>query len=384
MHVAFVSQYDAHDVRAWSGTPYYMAQGLAEHVERVSIVSPLSGGRDLSGKLRVLRARLGGRTYLRQHTRKVVRAYADEVQRRLEVLRPDAVLSAGSLPLSLLEVDCPTASWSDATFESNLYFYADYAALPDDFVVEAHRLERAALERCRFAFYTSDYAARSALHYYGADPKKVVVIPYGANLDREPPAHEVEAAIAARPTNRCDLLFLGTDWVRKGGDVAVKVAEALHRRGVAVTLRVVGAELPLERLRPFVHPLGFISKATDEGRARLRHLLSSAHFLVLPSRADCTPMVFAEANAYGVPVLTAAVGGIPSVVRDGVNGRLFPPRPNPAEIAEAVAALLERPGAYRDLAQSSRTEYEQRLNWRTATAAVARHLAEAVAAEAVA
>lgn len=376
MHVAFVSQHDARDVRAWSGIPYYMARGLAAHVDRVSIVGPLSDGVDLQGKLRALQARLRGETYLRAHTFAVAAAWAEETGAEVARLKPDVVLAPSSLPVALLDAACPVAFWPDATFESNLYAYAEYTSLPDDLVVEAHRLERTAFERCRFAFYASDFAASSALHYYETDPAKVAVIPYGANLEEVPAADAVGAAIEARPTDRCDLLFLGAGWVRKGGDVAAKVAEALYRRGVAVTLRVVGTGLPLERPLPFVESLGYISKATAEGRARIAHLLATSHFLLLPTRAENFGCVFSEASAYGVPSLTTSVGGVPTAVQDGANGLLFPPRPDPAAIADAVLDLLARPGAYRALARSSRAEYERRLNWDVATANVARHLAE--------
>ncbi len=379
MHVAFVSQFDSRDIRSWSGIPYYMAHKLADHVDRVSIVGPLDEGTDVAGKLNVLRARLRGRTYLRAHTRPVLEAWAAEAEREIAKLKPDAVLAPGTLPVTLLDVDCPTASWCGSTFESNLYAYRDYTNLPDDFVAEAHELEEEALRRVRFAFYAGEHAAHSAVAFYGADPAKVHIVPYGPNLDPEPTPDEVAGLIEGRPLDRCNLLFLGVDWIRKGGDVAVRVAETLHRRGVDVTLTVVGEDPPLARPLPFVHALGYISKATEEGRRRLHRLLGESHFLLLPTRAENFGCVFSEASAFGVPSLAPAVGGVPTAVRDGVNGRLFPPRPGPAAIADAVQELLDQPDAYRALARSSRAEYERRLNWRDATGIVARHLTEAAA-----
>jgi glycosyltransferase involved in cell wall biosynthesis len=69
---------------------------------------------------------------------------------------------------------------------------------------------------------------------------------------------------------------------------------------------------------------GFIPKNTKTGQALLESLLADAHFLVLPTRADCVPVVIAEANSVGLPVVTSNVGGIPTVVRTDVNGAMFP------------------------------------------------------------
>jgi glycosyltransferase involved in cell wall biosynthesis len=64
--------------------------------------------------------------------------------------------------------------------------------------------------------------------------------------------------------------------------------------------------------------LGYISKSTQEGSEQIDRLLSDAHFLMLPTRADCTPYVIPEANSFGLPCITTNVGGIPTMVKDHV------------------------------------------------------------------
>ena len=80
-------------------------------------------------------------------------------------------------------------------------------------------------------------------------------------------------------------------------------------------------------------------------------------------------MVLCEANSFGLPCLATRVGGIPTIVREGVNGRLFPPE-NPEAIAAAVKEIMADDGSYQRLAESSFGEYQARLNRRVAAKSV--------------
>jgi glycosyltransferase involved in cell wall biosynthesis len=132
------------------------------------------------------------------------------------------------------------------------------------------------------------------------------------------------------------------------------------------------------KLPPFVRSMGFLDKRTPAGLATLERLYAEAHFLVLPTRVDATPVVVSEANAYGVPCLASRVGGLPSIVTDDVNGRLFPPDAV-AAYAAYVAETMATRGRYQELARSAFNTYETRLNWDTATRTVAELLREVAA-----
>jgi glycosyltransferase involved in cell wall biosynthesis len=61
---------------------------------------------------------------------------------------------------------------------------------------------------------------------------------------------------------------------------------------------------------------------------------------LLSSRWENFPHVAVEALAVGTPVIATAVGGVPEIVRDGVNGLLVPPD-DPTALAAAIARLLD-------------------------------------------
>jgi glycosyltransferase involved in cell wall biosynthesis len=79
---------------------------------------------------------------------------------------------------------------------------------------------------------------------------------------------------------------------------------------------------------------------------------------VLPSRSEAFPNALIEAMATALPVVATRVGGIPEVVRDGVNGRLVPPDDSGA-LADAVIALMDDPAAAAAMGQAARHDVER-------------------------
>ena len=131
-------------------------------------------------------------------------------------------------------------------------------------------MEASALHRCRLAIYTSEWAAESAVRDYGVDAGRVAVVPFGANLETQVLLEEARAAIAKRPRDTCRLVFIGVEWQRKGGPLAVAIADALNRGGLKTELDIVGHEPDGRKLPSFVNSLGFISKGTRAGQDELK------------------------------------------------------------------------------------------------------------------
>ncbi|NND73429.1 MAG: glycosyltransferase [Ilumatobacter sp.] len=125
--------------------------------------------------------------------------------------------------------------------------------------------------------------------------------------------------------------------------------------------------------------------ARSPGRGSLRFTLHGAvpntdvaeHFeshavdvLLNTSSSEGVAVSMMEALSAGVPVVATAVGGTPEIITDG-NGRLVPPDPDAARIAEAIAVVADDPGPAvariefwrRHYAASS--NYEQFAQWLT-------------------
>lgn len=191
---------------------------------------------------------------------------------------------------------------------------------------------------------------------------KLSVIPFGPNLEILHDRAAIESVILNRDQTSCKLLFLGVDWQRKGGDIALQTARLLNDQGLKTELIVAGCRVPGEK-PAFLREVGFISKQTQEGRTRLAGLLRSAHFLILPTRAECSAIVFCEACAFGLPIITTDTGGISTYVRQGVNGVRLPLSANAKAYAKSIYDLFADRTRYAAMAIAGWEEYTQRLNW---------------------
>lgn len=359
--IAFVSSLDPRDRRSWSGILGWMLAALEEHAGDVTILGPAHPGplATAGGALGWALARASGRSFLRHHTWTVSGSLGRTFGRLLQGDQFDVAFAPiGSAAIARLETDIPIVYSSDATFRLVEGYYPRFSGLAPSSARAAERLEAAAIARAAAVLYPSQWAARSAIDSYRAPAAKVHVIPYGANLARDP-----GQVVASEPSDgRWQLLFLGVDWKRKGGELALGAVEELTRRGRDVELVVCGTE-PDRQTSARVTVVPFLDKNVRADADRLEHLLASCQLLLLPTRAECYGIVFCEAAAYGMPSVTTATGGVTEIVQDGVNGVALPLGADAAGYADAIDALMADPAAYRRMRERARRTFEERFNW---------------------
>lgn len=366
MKIAYVTSYDSSNIEAWSGSSYHILKALRDSGFRTAAIKNLRDRyRYLTGANKLIYAAALSRTCLRDRHPPTLRSYARQVESARAALRCDVVYSPGTISIGYLRAPQPVVFWTDSIFAGMVDFYPAYSNLCRETIRHGHRLEQQALTRCRLAIYSSRWAADSALRNYDVDPDKVKVVPFGANIDCRRTADDIRALVARKDFDTCRSLFVGVDGLRKGGDLALRVAEYLNQQGLPTELHVVGCRPP-GPVPDFVRLHGTVSKRTRAGRRILDRLFSEAHFLIVPSRAECYGVVYAEASSFGLPSLASDSGGIPSVVRDDRNGQTFPLDAGPEDYGEYILAFLSHPDQYERLARSSFQEYAETLNWTSA------------------
>ena len=168
--------------------------------------------------------------------------------------------------------------------------------------------------------------------------RKLHTIPNGIRLDRYAPDP------AARDAVRLEL-GLGDAWVvGTVGRLDPIKNQAMLVRSMApilsqqVRLVIVGEGDARPEVEAAIAELPEPSRVVMTGRRMdVPRLIHAFDVFALSSRSEGLPLVVPEAMAAGLPIVTTAVGGLPSVVDDGVTGLLVPV--DQAEMGAALAAL---------------------------------------------
>ncbi|MDC1004751.1 glycosyltransferase family 4 protein [Opitutales bacterium] len=152
------------------------------------------------------------------------------------------------------------------------------------------------------------------------------------------------------------LLFLGWLEEKKGIFELLESCLQLNEK-TRFSLVVAGKGNAEERAMEFVKDNGLVEKVDFRGWVegnKLEKLFMECDVLVLPSWAEGLPNAMIEAMAAGLAVVVSAVGNVPSVMTDGKNGLLIPPRDVDA-LTKALFSLIEDPVFLKKLAMSGHT-----------------------------
>jgi glycosyltransferase involved in cell wall biosynthesis len=235
--------------------------------------------------------------------------------------------------------------------------FEDYLPrLPEDRPVPflERRLQRSLLsDRCRAIVAMSDYARRQFHHqsrdFAGRDQ-------LAAKLEVLRPAVPVRRTVPKRPGDELRLVFVGRDFMRKGGPAVLRAHARLRARGIPVTTTVVSAMR--WSADDYVGPpdAAYVARESatiaQEGvvhrpsltNAEVLALVEEADYLVFPTLHDTFGYVSIEAMAGGTPVIATATCALPEVIVDGVSGMLLEIENDPIVGKWAWTYRTEDPG----------------------------------------
>ncbi len=328
LRLGFYSVHDHRKHSSFSGVPFYTHRALSQHIS-VDLLT-LSPPPSRIGRL------FRGNSFPRNTG-------------KLDAIL--ALVSSAQVVKLRDYFDAPVIHVTDATPKFNREHYKR------DFLVDAVELEREAVRAASAIVYSSDYFCRIAETEFGQDiAGKIHCLLFGANLDYPPQSFTPKTL--ATPIQ---LLWIGGDWHRKGGDTALMCLESLKDIGIAAQLTLIGDVPPKYRDQDGVVHYRHLNKDREKDFRIYMQEFERAHFLVSPTRADVTPMVVAEANAYSVPVLISNFGGIHSLLSDGVNGHFV--EADSDAYAKIIARFLNDPAAYETLAQRAFATFQERFDW---------------------
>jgi glycosyltransferase involved in cell wall biosynthesis len=350
---------DPSDSRFDSGVPYRLCSAFGDLGVDLVNAGPLHVEQDW-------RHKFIARWYHHMHHRnylgnlELLHRYGRVASRRLRQLKPDAVLALSSRPIAYLESHLPVVLWSDATFASLENFYPKFSRLCNRSRRLGHEGERCALSRADMIVFSNPQAAASARCNYHIPANKIRLVKRGISLTA-PSQADLRKWIASRKTDNWSFVFIGRDWERKGGPVALEALSQVAARGYRVSLVIIGTHPP-DELPAWAVSYGELDKARPEQSALFQELIRSSHFLLLPTLADTNAMALCEANLVGCPVITRAVGAIPWMFELGLTGSLLPAEATAQDFTDAILQSITDPDYAKRASMASR-QVAENFSW---------------------
>ncbi|CAN5861617.1 D-inositol-3-phosphate glycosyltransferase [soil metagenome] len=186
--------------------------------------------------------------------------------------------------------------------------------------------------------------ARQLVSLHNADPSRIDVVHPGVDLQTFTPGDRRTARAAlGLDADVPTVAFVGRIQPLKAPDVLLRAAAKLPGVHVVIAGGPSGSGLAApDTLVRLADELGMADRVTflpPQSREQLVDVYRAADLVAVPSYSESFGLVAAEAQACGTPVVAAAVGGLPVVVRDGVTGALVDGH-DPDQWAAAIDGLL--------------------------------------------
>ena len=356
--IGFINWYDPNDRKALSGTPYKISEQLkAIGYEIIWIKISQTFLYRLYNKIISILNKFSKRKLNASHTIIGAILQSSSIKKKL-IKKCDLLLAPmASEGLYTLKTDIPIIYLSDATFSIMVGYY--FKNLSQSAIRQGNKIEQIALNKSTAIIVSSDWARNSVINDYHQSPHKVHVIEFGANID---PKDIIKKTY--KFDGHLNLLFLGVDWIRKGGKIAVEATRYLNDIGIPTTLHIVGIKNLNNEIKdlPYVNYIGFLNKNIPEQYNLLVSTIRKCHCLLLPTLAECSAIAFCESSANGLPIFSHKTGGVENYVHDGKNGYLLPLGSTGNDFGKKIQECLEN-GELEKMAITAPYIYEEKLNW---------------------
>lgn len=198
-------------------------------------------------------------------------------------------------------------------------------------------------------FTRSHNITADLIKHYAISPEKVACVYAGANV---PVENSYQVANDNYANGR--ILFIGTDWVRKGGPILAAAFKEVLRVHPNAHLTIVGANPDLKV--PNCTVLGQLSLA------ELSALFEQSSIFCLPTRVEPFGVAILDAMLHRLPVVATSVGAIPDMIQEGVCGHMVSPGDS-RQLARTLIDLLNDPGRCRRFGEAGYRLASARYTW---------------------
>lgn len=363
LRIAFLASSDPTDKKSWSGILYYMLLALQRHCGNVEFLTSLTSQIpiNIGGMFSLISRKTINKRFDYYHSIWLAKSYARSFNKKLKSHNYDLIFTVPSSTLcAYLKTNIPIILCPDSTYYCKLNYYPLYTNLYNFSVTHGKMLEQKAFQNANALIFPSQWAADSAINNFNIPIGKTFVIPMGANLETVPLENDFGS-----PNNSgvCRLLFIGTEWERKGGLIAFETLLKLEKMGIKSELTICGCLPPPFIKHENLRIVPYLDKTKLDQYKQLTELYSNSDFLLLPTRAEFFGIVFSEASAFGLPSITTKTGGVSSAIENGINGYLLSQEAGADEYAKKIYEIFTNKEVFYDLKKSCRKRFDEKLNW---------------------
>lgn len=214
-----------------------------------------------------------------------------------------------------------------------------------------------------------DYAETCALHQINGAMEKLVILPFGVDLEQFRPGHDEAfcAALKFAPETPLLLFVGGLDQAHYFKGLSVLIEALADLKNKPWQLLVIGdgemgaTYASQARLSGLSDRVKFFGAISEEEKPRAYR---AADIHVFPSidRSEAFGLVALEAAASGVPSIASDLSGVRSVVKNKETGLLVRPG-KPDELGAAISQLLDDFGLRHRLGLAARQRAETEFSW---------------------
>lgn len=219
-------------------------------------------------------------------------------------------------------------------------------------------------------FTMSEYLRNSFINDFNISEDKVVNVGVGANF-------EIPKTLPQKDYSKQEILFIGADFERKGGNTLVKAFNIARERNPNAILHIVGPRIKpqiLEEHHKNIVYHGFLSRAVEEENQKFFSLMQNCTLQVLPSLYEPFGIVILEAMVYGMPSIATNKWAFPEMICPNTNGALVQPN-DVKELADAMDRYLSNTNMREIHGKTARDVTIQKYSW----SSVAQKIAEQTA-----
>jgi D-inositol-3-phosphate glycosyltransferase len=219
--------------------------------------------------------------------------------------------------------------------------------------------ERRIMEEAHCIVALTHHEKDAMMRYYGASSSKINIISCGVDVDLFNPMDTLISREMVGLDNLRTIIYVGRIEPLKGIDILLRAFSQLDDRDQAQVVVIggdAGGDQELDRLQSISDSLGISQQVFFLGSVRQNELpayYSAADVCVVPSYYESFGLVALEAMACGTPVIASRVGGLATLVKNGLTGHLIEWRcPDP--FADSLGVILHNESVRNAMGQAAR------------------------------